>query len=157
MAELLSSVSKSAYAENIVIEFTIMAMPSTVGAILVVIGCKPAFSLVSGIIFSVTNTILETNVIAILVAVNHAGHIAFAIVSFGSDRFFLQAILLQGLDNNVPMFTTCNEHGIFLSVDDRLQVMGNQNCNADFNLHGNHPFIVFFVVSANNHREMVIR
>lgn len=66
----------------------------------------------------------------------------------------MDAIFFQRLDDNMPMLPRCDEHGVIFTVDDAPQLIGHKNCDAEFNLYGNHPFL--FVVSANNHRVMVI-
>ena len=134
-----------------------MAMTGTIGTVFVVVRCEPAFSLVSGVVFLLPGTVLESSVIAIFVTVSHTGQVAFAIICFGSNRDFTDSVFFHGLDNDVSIFPTDDEHGIFLLIDDVLQLLGNENCDAKFYLHGNHPFLDFFIVSANNHREMVIR
>ena len=90
---LLSLCPESANAENIVVPTAVIAMACAVGAVLVVVGRKPALSLVSGIILQIMASSQESTMVAVLISVSHAGHEAFAVFRFRTDRYFSQPVL----------------------------------------------------------------
>lgn len=79
--------------------------------------------------------------VTVLVSVGHTSHEALAVFRFRTDRYFSQPVLTQRFDDDSPLFPACDEHGVGLFIDDIQQLMGNQNCDADLYIHGNHPFV----------------